>query len=442
MTHTKSVFRQSLRFAIKQPLSPSAVSSHARRPQLPLQAVWVLAAMVCAWTTPAMACPFCSALAPTISDDLDTSSAAVLTTCESIHQDQDGFYLYRMRVVEVVKGGRELAGSVIEVASIDELSKDDLFWHIGFGEDSINWVFPKPMSREATAYLRGLTTLPDQGPDRMEYFLRHLRHADDVVAADAYNEFAEATLEDIAALSDQLDREWVIGQLRDASVPVHRRRLCWTFLAQCGTTADASLLDELLKRRQEDATFDPGMDAAIGCYLSLAGTPGLARIERDYLANPEASYLDTFAAVAAIRVHGTELSVHSRERLATALRHVLKQPALADLVISDLARWEDWSAIDRVAELFVEATEETRFVKTAAVLYLKNCPLPAAAASLEKLRAIDPETVRAAEASMRFYGGLATIPVPEPESQETSLDSQESTAPKVANTQPESSVAR
>lgn len=456
MTNTKSVIRPRVSPALKRSGSPDAVSRRTLRVGFVPIALAVLAAVAFVGTTRVVACPFCSALAPTISDDLATSAAAVLTICESVRQDKDGVHVHRMRVVEIIKGGPELAKTIIEVASIDplrkielaegELAEGELFWHVGYGEDSIQWAFPKPMSREATAYLRGLSDLPDRGTadrgmGRLAYFLRHLRHADDVIATDAYNEFADATLDEITALSDRLDRQWVISQIRDASVPVHRRRLCWTFLSQCGTAADASLFDEVLRTRRKDATFNPGMDAAIGCYLSLSGQSGLARIEKDYLANPNASYVDTFAAVGAIRVHGTELSVFPRERLADALRHVLNQPALADLVISDLARWKDWSAVDRVAELFLEATEETRFVKPAAVLYLKTCPRPAAAALLEKLRAVDAEAVQAAEASMQFYGGLAAIPVPPADPDKASSGAKETDASDVANAQQES-VAR
>ena len=225
---------------------------------------------------------------------------------------------------------------------------------------------------------------------------------------------------------------WVISQLRDVSVPVHRRRLCWTFLSQCGTATDASLFDELLRKRQVDPTFDPGIDAAIACLIALDGERGLSRVERDFLANPDAEYVDTFAAIGAIRVHGTDLKVLPRERLATALRHVLNRPALADLVISDLARWEDWSAIDRVVELFERATEETRFVKPAAVLYLKSCPLPAAAKALEKLRTIDSTAVELAEASMMFNRGLATVPVPPPDEDDSSTETPERGPARVA----------
>ncbi|MEM6777095.1 MAG: hypothetical protein AAF670_05530 [Planctomycetota bacterium] len=350
-----------------------------------------------------------------MSDDLETSSAAVLTTRESVSMHEEGFHIYRMRVAEVIKGNPNLVDDLIEVASIEELPAADCFLHIGYGEAPTEWIHPNPMSSEAATYVRELRDLPNQGPVRLKYFLRHLRHANDLVATDAYNEFADATLKDIAALSAQIDRLWVISQLRDATVPVHRRRLCWTLLSQCGSEQDAALFDELLQQRRDNVTFDPGMDAAIGCFLTLGGECALARIERDYLENSEASYVDTFAAIGAIRVHGTELELFTRERLAASLRKVLGQPAIADLVISDLARWEDWSVVDRVSELFIDASEETCFVKPAAVMYLTTCPLPAADKSLERLRKHDPETVQAAEASMRFYSQVTTVPVPPPD---------------------------
>lgn len=365
-------------------------------------------------STLSLACPFCSALAPTLSDDLAQATAAVIASCESISAEGDGLYVCRMRVDEVIKGDAKLADSVIEVPTTKELSIKGVFWLVGFGETAIYWGSPKEASTEAVSYLRGLQTIPENEPRRLEYFLRFLQHTDELVSDDAYNEFADASLDQIIGLRDKLDRRWVVEQLRDKSVPVHRRRLCWTFLSQCGADNDICLFDETLRERRLDATFDPGMDAAISCFISLGGQRALARIEQDYLNNPDVDYLDCFAAINAIRVHGTELSVIPRERLATALRHVLQRDELADLVIADLARWEDWSAIDSVVELFEKSTIENNFIRPKAVLYLKTCPLPHAAEALSRLRELDPESVEKAEASMLFYPGLATVPVPEP----------------------------
>ncbi|MDG2221986.1 MAG: hypothetical protein P8L85_11430 [Rubripirellula sp.] len=345
--------------------------------------------------------------------------------------EPDGIRVYRMRITDVLKGDPTLKDSSVEVTSSRELSSDEVFWLVGFGDDRLQWFPPTVISTESISYLRGLSGLPESGPKRLEYFLRFLQHTEDFIAADAYNEFAEASLKDIKGLGDKLARGWVIAQLRDTSVPLHRRRLCWTLLSQCGTATDAGLFDDSLSERRADPTFQPGMDAAIACFISLGGEQALARIERDFLANAAAADSDCFSAVSAIRVHGTELDVIPRERLAKALRNLLARPELADLVIPDLARWGDWSAIDRMVELFQISTEETALLKPAAVRYLKTCPLPDATAALDRLREIDGNAVQVAEASMLFNFGRASLPVPPPDPDDPTFGTTNSDAPDV-----------
>jgi hypothetical protein len=385
--------------------------------------------------TLAQGCPFCSALAPTLSDDLKDSSVAVMARHESVSVDKDGLRVCRLRVLEVFKGNANLLNSVIELPEVDVLSHDGVFWLVGYGKGSIMWGKPKATSSGAVTYLRGLTAQPRDQQRPLAYFLPYLQHPDELIAADAYNEFADANFKDICQLKEKLDRNWIIDVVRDPSVPVHRRRLCWTLLSQCGTPDDTLLFDELLRLRQADQKFNPAMDSAIACFISLGGESALSRIERDYLEKPDASYLDVFAAVSAIRVHGTDLNVLPRQRLAIALGKILSRAELADLVIADLARWEDWSAIDRVVTLFETATEETHFIKPVVVLYLKACPLAEADTALNRLRALDPQTIRAAEASLLFYPGVATVPVPLPADEEPSQTLAVPKSPRVTEKQ-------
>jgi hypothetical protein len=76
-------------------------------------------------------------------------------------------------------------------------------------------------------------------------------------------------------------------------------------------------------------------------------------------------------------------------------------------VIADLARWEDWSVIDRLSELFEKADADNIFVREPVVNYLRACPLPEAAAAIAKLEKIDPEAVRRAATLAGFAGALA-----------------------------------
>jgi hypothetical protein len=87
------------------------------------------------------------------------------------------------------------------------------------------------------------------------------------------------------------------------------------------------------------------------------------------------------------------------------LHHVLDRKDLADLVIPDLARWSDWSQINRLVDLFVKADPDNNWVRVPVVNYLRACPLPEAKQALKKLEEVDPESVRRANT---FF----SIPVP------------------------------
>jgi hypothetical protein len=116
----------------------------------------------------------------------------------------------------------------------------------------------------------------------------------------------------------------------------------------------------------------------------------------------------------ALRFLGEESAAIPRERVLESLRLLLNEPKLADLVIADLARWSDWSVIDRLTKIYADATPENLFVREPIVNYMKACPLPAAAAAMEKLREIDPEAVRRA-ATLAGLAGLTTAPAADAE---------------------------
>jgi hypothetical protein len=79
-------------------------------------------------------------------------------------------------------------------------------------------------------------------------------------------------------------------------------------------------------------------------------------------------------------------------------------------VIADLARWQDWSAIDKLVALFKNATADNIFVREPVVNYLRACPLPEAAAAVKELERIDPEAVRRAATLAGLAGVVAAAP--------------------------------
>jgi hypothetical protein len=174
-------------------------------------------------------------------------------------------------------------------------------------------------------------------------------------------------------------------------------------LGVCGTKEDTVWMEKMIKStKPEDRA---GLDSLIAAYLTLKGEEGLPLIVDSFLKNPESQYVDIFAAVMALRFHSTEGKVLSKPSVAQAMCHLLERPDLADLVIPDLARMEDWSQLDRLTKLFKEAKEDNAWIRMPIVNYTRACPLPEAKERLKEMEQIDPAAVKR---SKTFF----PIPIP------------------------------
>ena len=223
------------------------------------------------------------------------------------------------------------------------------------------------------------------------------------MARDAYDEFASAPYDDLKKLKPQLKREKLLGWIDDTSLPPDRKRLYLVLLGICGKPEDAKFLESLL--RSEEPNKRAGLDAMIACYVTLLGDDGLKLIDELFLANKKSQYADTYAAIMALRFHGTDGGIISKDRVLKSMQLILQRPELADLVIPDLARWEDWSQIDRLVELFKTADEKSSWVRVPVINYLRACPKPEASAKLDELKEIDPAA---------FKRATSFFPVPQP----------------------------
>jgi hypothetical protein len=162
--------------------------------------------------------------------------------------------------------------------------------------------------------------------------------------------------------------------------------------------------------KSTDRKAKSGLDALVACYLTLKGEAGLPLVEELFLANKKADYADTYAAIMAIRFHGTDGGVIDPKRLVVSLHHMLERPELADLVIPDLAKWQDWAAMDRLFELYKTADEKNSWVRVPVINYLRACPMPKAKELLKECEKIDPAAVK--RANTFFPVTPATTPAP------------------------------
>ena len=360
----------------------------------------------------ALACPFCSAMSETLSEQIANMDAAVVAQLsEAPPPSPEQRRPARCRALQV-PGGR---GAERETAVGRCLGhRDGLFWRraekrgaevsaAGRQLTETDVVFPHAFTAARAGLRSQAAVVACRGHPRLAFFEEYLEDPEEVLARDAYEEFARASYDVVKSIKDQMDHPQLVGWIQDNNVPVSRRRLYLTMLGVCGTKADLPWLEKLL--RSEDRSVRSGLDALIACYLTLAGPEGMPLVEELFLKDTDAEYADTYAAIMALRFHGSEGERVPRERLVAALRIVLERPQLADLVIPDLARWEDWSVMPRLVQLFKDADESTSWVRVPVVNYLRACPQPEAKQYLVELEKIDPEAVKRATSFFPFGGG-------------------------------------
>jgi hypothetical protein len=390
-----------------------------------LAAVVIASVAVC--IRAASACPFCSAVSLTFAQEIAQSQAAVIARlvepppAGALKPRAEGpLPKAKFQVVKALKGADLVAaaglavpdGAAIETIMLDAKPVGTLCLLFGIEPPNLVWSSPVPVSDRAVAYLENLAGLPEKGPDRLAFFMNHLEDADDTLARDAYDEFAIAPYADVKGLKERMNAAQLLAWIENPKVQANRRRLYATMLGVCGGPADAARIERLLVGEElgpEEAEARSGLDALIACFVALRGPEALDVVDRLFLERKgrEVPFAETYAAVMALRFLGEESDLVPRDRVLRSLRLLLAEPALADLVIADLARWQDWSVVERLVTLFKEADAKTIFVREPVVNYLRACPLPEAAAAVKELERIDPEAVRRAATLAGLAGVVA-----------------------------------
>jgi hypothetical protein len=352
-----------------------------------------------------LACPFCSAINLTFTEQLSANDVVVIAKLLEVPPPSDDpdaeLPKAEFEIVDIVKGEKWVTeGMKFRTLLVGRYPLGQQFLVMGVDPPSVAWSTPMKASERLVEYLKKLQTLPKNGPDRLAFFQDYFEDKESVLAFDAYDEFARAPYQELVALKDRMHHDQLVEWIKDPETSINRRRLYFTMLGVCGGSEDVPFLEELLK--SGDRKKQAGLDALIACYLNLKGGDGVALIEDTFLKDNTVDYVDTLSAVSALRFHGTEVDLVPKERIVAAIRQLLDRPKMADMIIPDLARWEDWSVMDRLVKMFKEADEDTNWLRVPVITYLRACPKPEAKAYIEELSKIDPDAVRRADFFLDF----------------------------------------
>jgi hypothetical protein len=401
------------------------------------------------------ACPFCNAAMQTLSQELESANVALIAVLEK-PMPMGGLddpataetAAATFRVVQVLRGSELLKGAkTIDVVYFGEEAPDKEFFITGLagvtGPETLDWTNPIPLSLLAADYIRKLPSVPVDGADRLAFFQEYLQSDDPLLMQDSYDEFARSPYAALIALEPRMDREKLVAWINDSRVGPASRRLFLTMLGICGKGEDVAMLEKLMNydylRMQpgiaaavasgmalgpnlgaglvdemihtEERRRRESLDALVACYLKLKGPEGMTLVEELFLKNPKVDYTQLHSVIMALRFHGEETDVVPKAKLLEAMRLVLDHHDLADQVITDLTRWEDWEVMPRLVAMFKDS-EEGDWIRQPVAAYLlvaeeqEGNVGEQASAAIAELEALDAETMKRARATSAFGGFL------------------------------------
>lgn len=231
----------------------------------------------------------------------------------------------------------------------------------------LQWDFYEQCTQAGFGYLIAAPSLEQDTQVRLKYFVPFLEHRDSLVATDAWSEFANAEYKDIKAISQSFSKDDLRTWIADPDAEPERRGLYGLMFGMCGTPDDIEFLRLQIGQPDSDE-IRFGSEGLMGGFLVLSPEHGLQFLEESWLNNPQADAFDLLPVIKALQFAWTyEADCFEKERLRSALRPLLKREELREIVIPDLARWEDWNAVSLMADVYqASKTQDPRTVQALA----------------------------------------------------------------------------
>jgi hypothetical protein len=232
------------------------------------------------------------------------------------------------------------------------------------------------------------------------YSFRHLEHAEKALANDAYQEFANAPYADYREMARTLPADRIAGWLRDRKTPDYRYGLYATLLGHCGRHEHAQLLRGLLdSSRRGDRPGDDGILIGLVLLEPKQGFDDLAGILKD----ASEDFRLRYAALRVVRFFwDARPDLVEKKELLRAASALLDQGDIADLLIEDLRKWQQWQTADRVLALRYKASHGAPIMRRAMLRFALECPGQEAAAFVEEQRKKDAQTVQDSEELLKL----------------------------------------
>lgn len=344
-----------------------------------LRACVVFILIIGGQTPTGLSCPFCSLMGSTITLDIEQAQIAFVGVAQA-----DG----RFAITRILKGEDllQIPPDGLEVSAAKP-NTPTLVLGNRLEAGTFDWQDIRAINRAEFDYVVGALAATQSESVDLAFFFPFLGHARQSISDDAYYQFARSSYANIREHQAFYDRDRVVELIVSKDTMPELRLLSFTLLGIVGNEGDAHLALDFIER--DDAASSRSLAGVMSSYLALAGEEGLAQLQEKYLKNHDARYELVHSAIEAIRFHLKETDQLDRQQLLNALHSVIENREISDVVIPDLIDAQDWTVIDKVAELFREAPDDKRWIRVAAAKYLMAAPADESQSVIDELREID-----------------------------------------------------
>ena len=172
-----------------------------------------------------VACPFCTATSLTFCEEIRASDVSIIARLvqrpapqEALSADAtEEIVKAKFEVVEVLWGEKHLGKrKQIETTYFGRAKVGTKFLLMGIDPPTIFWSTPIAMTDRAVGYLRSAIEQPKEGPQRLTFFLNYLEDKDEMLARDAYDEFAKAPYDMVKKIKSKMKSiaSWLLSVSR------------------------------------------------------------------------------------------------------------------------------------------------------------------------------------------------------------------------------------
>lgn len=358
----------------------------------------VLLGLLAGWQAAACAaCPFCGVVGRPLAGRRDAADVtAVGEATGAAARDDAGRVVQPFALRQAIRGDAARDASVIARVT-GPVAGTAILFETGGGWEAV------AADEALIAHVAAAPAVAEPAARRLAWYAARLEHADPAIAADAYAEFGLAPFADVRAVAGSFDAERLHRWIDEPAIDQRRRGFYGLALglvaaAEHDAAVRARHVAALTAAIDQPANdLRAGFDGLLAGLVVAQGAAGLEDLVSRGLFDAATRAGDARHALSVLRFAWECLAdTLPRERVVAATARLLANPAVAADAAVDLARYGDWSAVERVAALWDTLGREDPLVRRAVAGYLAACPLAAAREHLRRLEAADPVRMRAA----------------------------------------------